>query len=117
MTVTALSRLGIAPYAPPRGRTHLAAAAPQPARRPEAATRQHPPQRMARVNLQPPLALQPGVPSPHLAQGAKRFWLSSTYPPGSAKLVDVVAAGDVMMGSIGTWPQSRTSAAAPMRPG
>ncbi|MDE2182107.1 MAG: CapA family protein [Alphaproteobacteria bacterium] len=28
-----------------------------------------------------------------------RIWLSKDYPPGDARLVDVVAAGDVMMGS------------------
>ncbi len=101
MSEAGLSRLGIAPYEPPRGRTHLATAAPRRAvRRPAVASRS-PPEQVARINMQPPLALQPGVPLAQPDRAAKRFWLSAVYPPGSAKLVDVVAAGDVMMGSIG----------------
>ena len=46
----------------------------------------------------PPLALQRAV----RPQPAGLVWLSADYKPGDPRLVDVVAAGDVMMGSINT---------------
>jgi poly-gamma-glutamate capsule biosynthesis protein CapA/YwtB (metallophosphatase superfamily) len=49
--------------------------------------------------LQPPLALQPAMRGNRWPQPDKQIWLSSTYQPGDARLVDIVAAGDVMMGS------------------
>ena len=49
--------------------------------------------------LQPPLALQPAVRGDRWPPPGAQFWLSSTYKPGDARLVDIVAAGDVMMGS------------------
>ena len=50
--------------------------------------------------LQPPLALQPAVRGDRWPQPDTQIWLSSTYKPGDAGLVDIVAAGDVMMGSV-----------------
>lgn len=49
--------------------------------------------------LQPPLALQPAVRSDRWPSPDTQYWFSSKYKPGDAGLVDVVAAGDVMMGS------------------
>ena len=37
--------------------------------------------------------------TPPRAMPARYFWLSRTFRPGDPRLVDVVAAGDVMMGS------------------
>ena len=46
----------------------------------------------------PPLALQRAV----RPQSSGLVWLSPDYKPGDPRLVDLVAAGDVMMGSINT---------------
>ncbi|MGD0867034.1 MAG: CapA family protein [Rhizomicrobium sp.] len=61
-----------------------------------------PPPRMAAQGpsvLQPPLQLQPGIPADTTRPPTTMLWLSSAYHPGSTGLVDVVAAGDVMMGT------------------
>ncbi len=50
--------------------------------------------------LQPPLELQPAVRSGHWPPPGAQLWLSETYKPEDPRLVDVVAAGDVMMGSV-----------------
>lgn len=81
-----LSRLGIAPYAPPAARTRIA---------------QAPGEHEALASIQPPLTLQPGVVAGHTEVPSEVFWLSSAYRPGDPRLTDVVAAGDVMMGTIG----------------
>lgn len=52
------------------------------------------------VESQPPLALQRAVRQALPRVATKTYWLSDRYRPGDARLVDVVAAGDVMMGSI-----------------
>jgi poly-gamma-glutamate capsule biosynthesis protein CapA/YwtB (metallophosphatase superfamily) len=52
--------------------------------------------------VQPALKVQPGLPPSDPAHSGKTIWLSASYRPGSAGLVDIVAAGDVMMGSIGS---------------
>ena len=49
--------------------------------------------------LQPPLALQPAVRSNRWPPPGAQLWLSSIYKPGDARLVNIVAAGDVMMGT------------------
>ena len=45
--------------------------------------------------LQQPLQLQPGVTTGTTRPPATMLWLSNSFHPGSAGLVDVVAAGDV----------------------
>jgi len=62
--------------------------------------------------LKPPLQLQPGVPTDSARPPATMLWLSSAYHPGSPGLVDVVAAGDVMMGTsdVGLNPAIRPGA-------
>lgn len=59
--------------------------------------------------LQPPLALQPAIRSDRWPPPGTQVWLSATYKPGDPRLVDVVAAGDVMMGStdLGLNPEVR----------
>src|SRR5262249_22433164 len=52
--------------------------------------------------IQPALRLQPGVGSVDVHYPEQQIWLSSAYKPGDMRLVDIVGAGDVMMGSIGT---------------
>jgi len=74
-----------------------------------------PPPKMAAQDpavLEPPLRLQPGVPTDATRPTATMLWLSSAYHPGSAGLVDVVAAGDVMMGTkdVGLNPEIRPGA-------
>ncbi|MDE2266377.1 MAG: CapA family protein [Alphaproteobacteria bacterium] len=49
--------------------------------------------------VEPPLALRPVIHNAHAPPPGAQIWLSSTYKPGDPRLVDVVAAGDVMMGS------------------
>lgn len=53
----------------------------------------------ARPMLQPPLVLQSGIRSDVTPPSGAQLWLSDKYRPGDARLVSVVAAGDVMMGS------------------
>jgi len=57
---------------------------------------------VAAATVQPALRLQPGVGSVDIHYPEQQIWLSSVYKPGDTRLVDVVGAGDVMMGSIGT---------------
>jgi Bacterial capsule synthesis protein PGA_cap len=59
-----------------------------------------------------PAVLRPGVPVDSTRRPATMLWLSSTYHPGSAGLVDIVAAGDVMMGTkdVGLNPAIRPGA-------
>ncbi|HEY4941377.1 MAG TPA: CapA family protein [Rhizomicrobium sp.] len=54
------------------------------------------------ANAQPALRLQPGVGAGDVRYPEQQIWLSSAYKPGDARLTDIVGAGDVMMGSIGT---------------
>ena len=54
------------------------------------------------ASAQPPLRIQPGVGSGEVHYPETLIWLSSTYKPGDRRLTDIVGAGDVMMGSIGT---------------
>jgi Bacterial capsule synthesis protein PGA_cap len=56
----------------------------------------------AGTNVQAPLQLQSGVGSGDARVPEDRIWLSATYHPGDPRLVDIVGAGDVMMGSFGT---------------
>lgn len=60
------------------------------------------PVQLAKTNVQPMLQLQPGLQRIPSRGGDPVFWLSKTYRPGSPGVVSVVAAGDLMMGSIGT---------------
>ncbi len=50
--------------------------------------------------LQPPPVLRPAVRDARAPPPGAQLWLSATYKPGDPRLVDVVAAGDVMMGSV-----------------
>ena len=59
------------------------------------------PQQVA-SNTQAPLHIQPGVGAGAVRYPEQQIWLSATYKPGDARLTDIVGAGDVMMGSIGT---------------
>ncbi|MEI9992824.1 MAG: CapA family protein [Rhizomicrobium sp.] len=54
------------------------------------------------ANAQPPLKLQPGVGAADVRYPENQIWLSSVYKPGDTRLTDIVGAGDVMMGSIST---------------
>jgi len=64
---------------------------------------------------QPPLRLQPAMRVPDAGAGrSERVWLSNTYRPGDPRLISVVAAGDVMMGS--AYP-SRAGLNPGLRPG
>jgi hypothetical protein len=49
--------------------------------------------------LQPPLQLQAAVHAEHAPPPGAQFWFSPTFKPGDTRLVDVVAGGDVMMGT------------------
>ncbi len=59
-----------------------------------------PPQSVA--NAQAPLRLQPGVGAGDVHYPEQQIWLSTQYRPGDPRLISIVGAGDVMMGSIGT---------------
>jgi poly-gamma-glutamate capsule biosynthesis protein CapA/YwtB (metallophosphatase superfamily) len=73
-----------------------------------------PPKTVAHIQTVPLPALQlrASVSADTARQPAAKLWLSSTYHPGSAGLVDVVAAGDVMMGTkdVGLNPAIRPGA-------
>ena len=58
------------------------------------------PQQVA-LNTQAPLHIQPGAGSGAVSYPEQQIWLSTAYKPGDTRLVDIAAAGDVMMGSIG----------------
>ena len=88
-TLDLLSRWGIGPYRAPRGRTRVVSNAPAAPQIMEA----------MRATTQPPLELQRGVGRERQPEASGIFWLSDSYRPGDPHLVDVVAAGDVMMGS------------------
>lgn len=111
----ALAAMGIAPYSEQTRRWpgKVATALPpkiiyveRPAKEQKPAALPTPvhtaPVQMANARVQPPLKLQPGL---HRASTRGRdsvYWLSKTYRPGGPGVVSVVAAGDVMMGSIST---------------
>ncbi|HXC54062.1 MAG TPA: CapA family protein [Rhizomicrobium sp.] len=52
------------------------------------------------AGAQPALKLQPGVGAGEVHYPEQQIWLSAAYKPGDPRLVDIVGAGDVMMGSI-----------------
>ncbi|MDE2112331.1 MAG: CapA family protein [Alphaproteobacteria bacterium] len=52
------------------------------------------------ATLEPLASLRPAMHDVHAPPPGAQIWLSATYKPGDPRLVDVVAAGDVMMGSI-----------------
>ncbi|HEY0283736.1 MAG TPA: CapA family protein, partial [Rhizomicrobium sp.] len=54
--------------------------------------------RTVQTNAPPPPQQMIKVAAPALPPGSQ-FWFSSTYKPGDTRLVEIVAAGDVMMGS------------------
>ncbi|MEI9886915.1 MAG: CapA family protein [Rhizomicrobium sp.] len=56
---------------------------------------------MVLANTQAPLRIQPGVGAGEVRHPEQQVWLSNIYKPGDPRLVDIVGAGDVMMGSIG----------------
>ncbi len=60
------------------------------------------PSPQAATNAQAPLRIQPGIGGGAARYPEQQIWLSSTYRPGDARLTDIVGAGDVMMGNIGT---------------
>jgi poly-gamma-glutamate capsule biosynthesis protein CapA/YwtB (metallophosphatase superfamily) len=66
----------------------------------------------AEPRSRPKIAAQASPPAPARSEPARLFWLSSKYARGNAALTDVVAAGDVMMGSVGLGlnPQIREKA-------
>jgi poly-gamma-glutamate capsule biosynthesis protein CapA/YwtB (metallophosphatase superfamily) len=53
------------------------------------------------ANVQTPLRLQPGIGTGDVRAPETLVWLSASYRPGDRRLIDIVGAGDVMMGSIG----------------
>jgi hypothetical protein len=78
---------------------------PAPAPPPKIVYLPAPPAKAAPVqvaNTQPPLHIQAGVGSGETHYPETLIWLSSTFRPGDRRLTDIVGAGDVMMGSIGT---------------
>ena len=98
---------------PPVGPRDIGKSVVQPAAHPLAAF--VPPTRTSSQSatiLQPPVRLQPGLPASMPRPSAAVLWLSSAYRPGSPGLVDVVAAGDVMMGTkdVGLNPAIRPGA-------